>query len=353
MALYSIKLFGRLEMCAIIKKNGKLVLCEFLILGLVVVGFAGCKVAGGSMSSSMNKVSSNMVSADSTVFKPGAWNSGTMYQWFGDFGDMLSTPILVYNTGNTYNLKADGTLTFSYENGKYTATFPNKTPLPPPIHTGTTNMFMPCVYISQNRTAVAFVDNNLQFKLMISNDMGKTWFTATFSDQPRKIYEKIFNFPENSNDAYFFEIANLGFTSKNDGWLILTSPPAAGSEQSIIYKTDDGGNIWSLITDDIGLVNNANFVNTNVGFICNRLGNILRTTDGGKTWSELILTPPAKINTSSGEKMDCNYVPYFISSKGYLTVTAFTFSGKYLFYYISNDCGKTWNYDPSMDKIIQ
>jgi len=55
-----------------------------------------------------------------------------------------------------------------------------------------------------------------------------------------------------------------------------------------IYKTTDEGNNWKIIkqTDSIYL-EQIQFVNSEIGWICGELGTILKTYDGGQTWADI------------------------------------------------------------------
>lgn len=89
----------------------------------------------------------------------------------------------------------------------------------------------------------------------------------------------------------------VSFVSADEGWLLCSGQPEAGNQGKALYHTVDGGHQWSQIASTGpnwtsgslpigGYVSAINFTSPKVGYIgLNRLG-ILRTTDGGKTWSQ-------------------------------------------------------------------
>ncbi len=55
-----------------------------------------------------------------------------------------------------------------------------------------------------------------------------------------------------------------------------------------IYKTTDEGNTWVIIkqTDSIYL-EQIQFINSDIGWICGEKGTILKTYDGGQSWADI------------------------------------------------------------------
>jgi len=101
----------------------------------------------------------------------------------------------------------------------------------------------------------------------------------------------------------------------------------------------------------------ANFLDQNIGFMCFDPAvypiTVFRTTDGGKTWAMIPLDMPSKYSSVySSVPGSYPQSPYFVNGKGYLTNYLDTHGT--IIYFISNDGGKTWEYDPTMDiKIIE
>lgn len=102
--------------------------------------------------------------------------------------------------------------------------------------------------------------------------------------------------------------------STNDGganWNFLNSPggishisvcfPEAGTgyilseiktgSQTVLIKTDNGGESWSAIYPDYGYYYSVFFTDANTGYIAGKQGNILKTTNGGQYWLSLHYDP--------------------------------------------------------------
>lgn len=78
------------------------------------------------------------------------------------------------------------------------------------------------------------------------------------------------------------------------------------------------------------------------------VGNIYRTTDGGKTWTDLnLLNPKGTVDSGYDEfggGGSTFYPPYFTNHIGYLPLFCIKpmTSSKELLYFISKDGGKSW-----------
>ncbi|TAK91922.1 MAG: hypothetical protein EPO09_15550, partial [Aquabacterium sp.] len=99
-----------------------------------------------------------------------------------------------------------------------------------------------------------------------------------------------------------------------------------------IQRSVDGGQSWSWGYSDNDHVNvDVAFADEKVGITVGRYGRILRTTDGGASWT--IITPPAAL--AWGEHI---YRPWFVSS-----TTGFWISDGGI--YRTTDAGLTWTLD--------
>ena len=119
----------------------------------------------------------------------------------------------------------------------------------------------------------------------ITADGGKTW-------QPRPL-------------PLGYPVGQPDFTSANDGWVWATEPPAAGSsvpQDGTLYRTRDGGRGWVGLDADRTLqpvleqdynVADVDFVSEQVGWLVvinpDETAQLLKTTDGGHTWSVINL----------------------------------------------------------------
>jgi photosystem II stability/assembly factor-like uncharacterized protein len=83
-----------------------------------------------------------------------------------------------------------------------------------------------------------------------------------------------------SSDAWFYD---MSFVAGSDGtwqtgWVITTDAE--------ILKTTDGGDTWTVITQsETTLLNGICFVDENIGYVSSAQGKILKSTDGGLNWT--------------------------------------------------------------------
>jgi photosystem II stability/assembly factor-like uncharacterized protein len=84
-------------------------------------------------------------------------------------------------------------------------------------------------------------------------------------------------------ETYFGYLSSIKFASQNIGY--------SAGENSIVAKTSDGGLTWS----DIVVISQGNydwqevyFVDDNIGWLVDLFGAVIKTTDGGLTWTEQI-----------------------------------------------------------------
>ncbi len=102
--------------------------------------------------------------------------------------------------------------------------------------------------------------------------------------------------------------ASVGFTRGQTKWQICNGGAAAGSNEKFLFRSDDGGASWVLISrttlgnppaeSGVGQLPNGNgaralfFQNLDDGWLgLNSAGhNLLRSTDGGHNWQEVVVT---------------------------------------------------------------
>jgi photosystem II stability/assembly factor-like uncharacterized protein len=85
--------------------------------------------------------------------------------------------------------------------------------------------------------------------------------------------------------AYLYKI---DFIDANTGW-VFSQTTTSGS----VWKTTNGGTVWnaqSFGTID-GRIYSGDMVDANTGYVGNYTPKVLKTTDGGATWTELTNTP--------------------------------------------------------------
>lgn len=179
--------------------------------------------------------------------------------------------------------------------------------------------------------------------LVYSNDAGRSWENIVI---------------KNSQLPNITTCMGIYFKDANNGMIVLgTDQVVMGSIETGILKTTDGGKTWSYM----GAGPNANvaagskftFVTLDVGFYSSAKGEALqRTEDGGKTWKEVIL-PQGTLDDPEGiYTWDTVYThPEMPTLEGdTLTVRIHQNpnqdykGGKTIAVYQSHDLGKTWSY---------
>lgn len=235
------------------------------------------------------------------------------------------------DSGCSYSLGKDGTVTLSYEKDAKTARAPLK--LYTASDDGNPNAGNTGFFISPERIAIAYGDpqNDGSITVLTSGDSGATWDTAHIS------YDKPVTW------------VKLGFTTKNNGWLIACSFIAMGQEEHGLFKTDDGGKTWTQTDGNIDkvygrMLSGAGFVNENVGFTCFRYETefqpaICETQDGGQTWEKIFIPLSKAYDSYSKTALSPAYdgkeivMPVLLSDAN---------GGEKTIYLKSNDLGKTW-----------
>jgi photosystem II stability/assembly factor-like uncharacterized protein len=92
-----------------------------------------------------------------------------------------------------------------------------------------------------------------------------------------------------------------------------------------LYKTNDGGNTWSVIKNDVGDILSVSFINSDNGYIFTSKREIFKTNDGGNSWLKVASTCP--IPPSFTHFLDIN--------NGYIAWGGFI--------YKTTDGGSSWN----------
>lgn len=125
--------------------------------------------------------------------------------------------------------------------------------------------------LSQDRLAF-IVGGFEQTAVLSSTDQGKTWNTAELPDAIQGIRLRI-----------------IGFTSEQDGFVILSGGRTMSAEGNQIYQTTDGGKTWNLAggAPSERIVQSGTFVSKDIGFMSfgsTGATEYYRTTDGGSNW---------------------------------------------------------------------
>lgn len=237
------------------------------------------------------------------------------------------------DNGCSYSIDEEGGVTLSYDGGESTVIVP----LTLSLNNGsgkTPNIGNSGFYISEEKTAIAYArkGNSDAVTVISSDDMGQTWKNASID----------FDAP--------VTWMSIGFTTKDDGWLIICSFAGMGAENHHIYKTTNGGKSWakkeSSIDEIYGrMLSGAGFINDNTGFMCFRYENldfqpaVCVTKDGGLTWSKLNIEMPEEYNFNKTA-----YSPIYDGEIVIMPIMLSDNDGNVgTIYLTSGDNGETWS----------
>lgn len=198
--------------------------------------------------------------------------------------------------------------------------------------------------ITPERTAFV-IGGGDSLRIMQSTDEGKTWVEDDVSNP----------FVNGSR------LRILGFTSKKEGYLILTGDRTMSFEANTVLKTHNGGETWENVGSVLGtdrMITSGGFINKDLGFISfdaitvndeKPRPSLYRSTNGGKDWAEVEVPIPveyAGIFTTAE-------VPTFDGSQGTLLVNQGPNGdyqgGKVMAKYISIDDGASWTFANLVD----
>jgi photosystem II stability/assembly factor-like uncharacterized protein len=236
-------------------------------------------------------------------------------------------------------------LQVTYNNGKDWGEVPvNVEELFEGDYNGTTEYLIEGSYVIRPERTAFVLGGHGPVHLLLSPDQGETW-------------EKVLV----SNEMPGVRMRLLGFTSEQDGYLILTGGRTMSSEGHLVLKTNDGGLSWyktKSVEETMSLVTDGGFINNEIGFISfgsfNREGQpprpwLYRTGDGGNTWEEVAVPIPDEYKGYFTEAE----VPVFNGDEGTLLVNQGPngdyLGGNVLAKFTSYDLGKTWTFAGLVD----
>ncbi|PAD21167.1 WD40/YVTN/BNR-like repeat-containing protein [Terribacillus saccharophilus] len=133
--------------------------------------------------------------------------------------------------------------------------------------------------LSQDRLAF-IVGGFKQTTILSSIDQGKTWETAELPGAIEGIRLRI-----------------IGFTSEQDGFVILSGGRTMSAEGNQVYQTTDSGKTWILVgsAPSERIVQSGTFVSKDIGFMSfgsTGATEYYRTTDGGSNWDNFEVVLP-------------------------------------------------------------
>jgi photosystem II stability/assembly factor-like uncharacterized protein len=165
-----------------------------------------------------------------------------------------------------------------------------------------------------------------------TTDGGRTWSKAQL---PKAVFHP------------FGEImpqVQLDFLDPGHGFAFLSGNSAKGLNDSDLYWTADGGMTWSpdrpTGTGSVGIEGSVGFATATDGVIVNALhgAGIVVTHDGGRTWIDATLTPPA----APGMQLFFAQPVFFDGRSGLVSIDFQSDTSSVTHVYRTSDAGSSW-----------
>jgi photosystem II stability/assembly factor-like uncharacterized protein len=98
----------------------------------------------------------------------------------------------------------------------------------------------------------------------------------------------------------------MDFVDSQRGWI-------AGSN---IFRTDDGGSTWTLLADPAAMMFDVGFASASIGWCVGASGTVMKTLDGGATWSTT--TIPGYAGTLLGVSVVDSQILWVVGDDGFV-----------------------------------
>ena len=178
----------------------------------------------------------------------------------------------------------------------------------------------------EDLTTVFFLDENTGFvgtkdpEIWTTSDGGQNWETMT---------------PGALSSSGTEWIQDIFFVDDNHGWIAAYSGGATSFPGAAILRTTDGGESWTTpIDNDSTNINSVFFLETNTGWAVGQGGLIMHSTDGGVNWN---------IQQSATQEYDLHDVYFKDANNGWAVGGEDNFTGTQEGYiYRTTDGGETW-----------
>lgn len=189
----------------------------------------------------------------------------------------------------------------------------------PPLEGKPTLQIQPAEHVAAAATAQILGVTRAGQRIVAVGDHG----VVLLSDDDGKTYRQAHKVAISST------LTSVWFTDAHTGWAV--------GHWGAILKTTDGGETWALQRSDTNVdqpLFSVYFKNAQEGWAVGLWSLMLHTTDGGATWSTVTLPPPP-----GAKKADRNLYTLFANPKGDLFIACE--QGRVL---RSTDGGTTWTY---------
>ncbi|WP_108722163.1 WD40/YVTN/BNR-like repeat-containing protein [Gorillibacterium timonense] len=275
-----------------------------------------------------------LVTAHAKDGSDSVFHQGTVYSYSSG-----AERIVAYDAGNSYSVDKEGRVTIHYRNGTMKTEAPLT--LDPTGSTAGMSEADTGFFISEDKTAIVygFANGTFPLHVLISDDRGKTWNTYSL------------------DKAMGYDTKFIGFTTRNDGWIVAGGSAGVGRALNRVYQTSDGGKSWTELGNPNELysehLTGAGFSNKDIGFLGFRYymdnGPVVYWTENkGQSWEKLSLPLPAKYEAYKKTPLS----PVFEGAKGRFPILLSKDGADDIrgtIYLISTDYGRTWTYEKDLD----
>lgn len=204
------------------------------------------------------------------------------------------------------------------------------------------------------------IADDVCFEFASTADAGRNWSLV----HP-KIVDPVPRSVITEDGQGFSSTSFLDFSDAQHGWAILKRSLPAGRSSGVMLRTQDGGKTWTqLPKDTLPIADHFRFVTARVGWIAGGSqpeSDLYVTRDAGDSWTRVAVRPPAEINVGTWPPSQNGIwpdyrLPFFENTKrGFLIGSYWDGSKSISVLFSTGDLGVSWKFErvlPDIDGVI-